>query len=146
MALLLVFLAIIVLFTLSLYAWNTFQQKKGATETADSRVCAAGNEGCCGKHEVCEKLELVKNLSSPKIEYFDDEELDAYAGTPSDQYTDKAVEQFREVLYSMYDSDKSGWLHSLRLRKIAVPDQLRDEIEAIMDKLQAAKQKKYGTV
>lgn len=35
------------------------------------------------------------------IEYFDDEELDAFKGRPSDKYTDEEIERFAEVLESL---------------------------------------------
>ena len=36
---------------------------------------------CCGQHEICEKESLLAAVSK-KIEYYDDEELDAFAAVP----------------------------------------------------------------
>ena len=58
------------------------------------------DEECCGEHEVCEKGKIKRALRTD-IEYFDDEELDRFRGTASDEYEDDAVEEFREVLYTM---------------------------------------------
>jgi hypothetical protein len=139
MKLLLIFLAIVVFFVVSLPVWNAIQRKKGITSKPDEH---AGGE-CCGQHAFCEKRDLLHSIQS-EAEYFDDEELDVYAGTPSDRYSEEAVEQFREVLYSMLDKDKPCWLRSLQQRGVAFPDQLKEEMWQIMDSLRPAKQENDG--
>lgn len=84
-------------------------------------------EECCGEHEVCEKGKIKRALRTD-IEYFDDEELDRYRGTAADEYSDEAVEEFREVLYTMYPSEVEDWLKSLELREVSLPDALKDEV------------------
>ena len=84
-------------------------------------------EECCGEHEVCEKGKIKRALRTD-IEYFDDEELDRYRGTASDEYDDEAVEELREVPYTMYPSEIEDWLKSLELREVALPDALKDEL------------------
>ena len=61
------------------------------------------------------------------IVYYDDEELDAFSGRPSDSYTDEEVEQFSEVLYTMRHEEIADWCRSLTLRGINLPDQIKDE-------------------
>ena len=61
------------------------------------------------------------------IEYFDDEELDAYRGRPSDQYTDDEADQFRDVLLTMRPEEVPAWGRSLRLREVNLPDQVKDD-------------------
>lgn len=85
------------------------------------------DDECCGEHEVCEKGKIKRALRTD-IEYFDDEELDAYRGTASDEYDDEAVEEFREVLYTMDPKEIDDWLKSLELREVALPDALKDEV------------------
>lgn len=85
------------------------------------------DDECCGEHEVCEKGKIKRALRTD-IEYFDDEELDAYRGTLSDEYDDEAVEEFREVLYTMDPKEIDDWLKSLELREVALPDALKDEV------------------
>ena len=65
-------------------------------------------------------------------EYYDDEELDAYRGRPSDEYTNEEVEQFQEVLYTMKSDEVAGWVRSLQLRGINLPDDLKDEVFMIV--------------
>ena len=93
----------------------------------EPEVDAEDDEECCGEHEVCEKGKIKRALRTD-IEYFDDEELDIYRGTPSDEYEDEAVEEFREVLYTMDPKEIEDWLKSLELREVALPDALKDEI------------------
>ena len=85
------------------------------------------DEECCGEHEVCEKGKIKRALRTD-IEYFDDEELDRFRGTAPDEYDDEAVEEFREVLYTMHPSEIEDWIKSLELREVALPDALKDEL------------------
>lgn len=86
---------------------------------------------CCGQHEVCERDSLLAAVSK-QIEYYDDEELDQYIGVSPEQYTPRQEEEFREVFYTMRDTDVAGWVRSLQLRGIALPDSLKDEVFLIV--------------
>lgn len=86
---------------------------------------------CCGQHQTCEKESLLAAVSK-QIEYYDDEELDAYRGTPGDGYTPEQVEQFRDVLYTMEEVEVAGWVRSLQLRAVELPDELKDEVFLIV--------------
>ncbi len=86
---------------------------------------------CCGQHEVCEKDSLLAAVSK-EIEYYNDEELDRYRGTASSDYSDEAVEEFREVLYTMREYEVAGWVRSLQLRAVELPDALKDEVFLIV--------------
>lgn len=89
-------------------------------------------DGCCGKHAVCEKEEMAAAFSQP-IEYFDDEELDAYKGRNSDSYTPDEVEQFEDVMTTMHPNEVADWLRSLQLRAINLPDDLKDEAMLLIE-------------
>ena len=82
---------------------------------------------CSGDNDKCEQVCMME-ASLKDIEYYDDEELDAYKDRPSDCYTDEEAEQFREVLYTMRQDEVKGWNRSLILRGINLPDQLKDEV------------------
>ena len=86
---------------------------------------------CCGQHEVCERDSLLAAVSK-KIEYYDDEELDKYIGTAPDAYTPEQEDEFRDVFYTMQDTDVAGWVRSLQLRGIALPDNIKDEVFLII--------------
>ena len=82
---------------------------------------------CCGAHEVCEK-ELMLRALRQQIEYFNDEELDAYRGISENDYDDNQIEEFREVLYTLRPSEVLAWHHSLQRRGVVLPAALRDEL------------------
>lgn len=82
-------------------------------------------------HITCEKDSLLASVSK-EIEYYDDEELDRFAGKSPDGYTDDEIEEFRDVLITMKPSDIAGWARSLQLRNIALPAAVRDELLMIV--------------
>lgn len=96
---------------------------------------------CCGQHEVCEKESLLAAVSR-KIEYYDDEELDKYAGVAPNSYTPQQEDEFRDIFYTMQDEDVAGWVRSLQLRGIALPDNLKDEVFLVVGELRANPHKK----
>lgn len=79
-------------------------------------------EVCCGRHAVCEK-----GLLRPDELYYDDEELDRFAGRESDSYTPDEINEFREVLYTLHDNEVYAWGTALTQRDVALPLDLRDE-------------------
>jgi len=81
---------------------------------------------CCGQHELCERDSLLAAVSK-QIEYYEDEDLDRYKGVAANAYEDKALTEFQEVLYTLRDTEVAGWLRSLQLRGIELPDTLKDE-------------------
>ena len=89
------------------------------------------SEGCCGQHETCEKDSLLAAVSK-KIEYYEDEDLDRFIGTAADAYLENEVEEFREVLYTLQEVEVAGWIRSLLLRGIELPDALKDEAFLIL--------------
>ncbi|MBO4822715.1 MAG: hypothetical protein J5548_14765 [Prevotella sp.] len=88
---------------------------------------------CNGNDSRCEQ-ECMLEAAVKEIEYFDDEELDAFQGRPSDSYTDSEAELFSEVLYTMRPEEVAAWTRSLTLRGINVPNQLKDELFMLMEK------------
>ena len=70
----------------------------------------------------------MMEASVKPIEYFEDEELDSFAGRRSDGYTDEEAEQFEEVLTTLRPEEVAAWNRSLILRGISVPDQIKDEL------------------
>ena len=84
---------------------------------------------CCGQHEVCEKESL--QAIREDIEYYEDEELDRFRGRTT--YTEEEVEEFREVLYTMRTDEVAGWMRSLQLRQVNLPNELKDEVILLID-------------
>jgi hypothetical protein len=90
------------------------------------------SEVCCGKHAFCQKELLLKAAQHP-VEYYDDEELDIFKKRSGDSYTEKETGQFAEILHTMWETDVPGWICSLQLREIELPDGLKDEILLILN-------------
>lgn len=120
---------------IGLFRIRHYRQKieKGEIEAMPA-VRQPRQDGCCGQHETCEKESLLAAVSKG-IEYYEDEELDRFRGTAENAYTDDEVEEFREVLYTMQAEEVAGWVRSLQLREIAIPEALRDEIILLVDEV-----------
>ena len=86
---------------------------------------------CNGENDKCEQECMMEAATKP-IEYFDDEELDAFKDRSSDGYTDEEVEQFSYVLNTMPQEEIRDWCRSLHLRGIEISDQLKDEVYMMM--------------
>lgn len=134
----LILLAVLVVTGALLWWEHRAWLRRHATPVAPSAPEAeAPREECCGMHITCERDSLLAGISD-KIEYYDDEELDAYAGTAPDAYTDAQTEQFRDILLSMQPADIAGWARSLQLRGIELPAPVRDELILIVSEARAA--------
>lgn len=106
---------------LVLVALLTYMTRRKSKEAED--IVSPPAE-CCGAHAICEKG-LKK--ADPNIDYFDDEELDAYKQILADAYTDEQIEAFREVMYTLRPEEVEDWLISLEKREIQLPEILRPE-------------------
>ena len=110
-------------------------QENGETEKGNES--AMGNdEVCCGLHLVCEKTSLA--TTDTKIIYYDDEELDRFAGRDSGSYTSEEKEEFRDVLLTLLPEDVAGWARSIKLRNIELPDDVREELIMIVAELRGS--------
>lgn len=94
-------------------------------------------EECCGMHIVCEKDSLMP--LSADIEYYDDEELDRYAGREADAYADNEIEEWRDILLTLRPEEIAGWARSVQLRGITMPSPIRDELLLIVSEARASR-------
>lgn len=94
-------------------------------------------EQCCGMHIVCEKDSLMP--LSTDIEYYDDEELDRYAGREADAYADSEIEEWRDILLTLRPEEIAGWARSVQLRGITMPSPIRDELLLIVSEARASR-------
>lgn len=107
----------------------TDRPSENAPEKADEN--ARPQEECCGMHLVCER---VGDISlADKIEYFDDEELDEFAGRSEADYSDEETDRFRDVLLTLPPGEAAPWARSLERRGIALPASLRDELLMLVE-------------
>lgn len=88
---------------------------------------------CCGMHTVCEKTNL--SPLTGEIVYYDDEELDRFAGKDPKDYTAEEIEEFRDVLLTLLPEDVAGWSRSLQVRGINLPTDVREELLMIVQDL-----------
>lgn len=96
-------------------------------ETSPLEVTKDVPTECCGQHATCERDSLLAAVSK-EIIYYDDEELDRFKGRESDQYTDEEAEEFATVFYELREVEVAGWVRSLQLRQVSLPEQLMDEV------------------
>ena len=75
----------------------------------------------------------MMEAATKPIEYFDDEELDAFMGRSSEQYTDDEAELFRDVMLTMRQEEVPAWGRSLRLRNINLPNQVKDDFALLLE-------------
>lgn len=105
-----------------------FFAKGGKEQPVDPQpTCAT----CNGEDSRCEQ-ECMLEAAVKDIDYYDDEQLDKYKGRPSDGYTDDEIEEFADVLYTLQQKDAAGWNRSLILRGVNIPDQLKDDLMALL--------------
>lgn len=83
------------------------------------------DDGCCGEHLVCERETLLQ--TNAKVEYYDDEELDALIGIPAEEYSQEQYQMLREVFDTLQAKDVPGWVRSIQLRNIQLPLDIREE-------------------
>ena len=115
------------LVTLVLMEWRERKRKKTQPDNpqADKMIRVPVDDACCGRHLVCERESLL--TTKPEIIYYDDEELDRLAGVSPDEFTDQDLKDLNEVFSTLESRDVVGWLRSLQLRNITLPEELRDE-------------------
>lgn len=96
----------------------------------------AGEE-CCGLHITCEKDSLLTAMAD-KIEYYEDEELDRFAGRGPHDYSEAETDEFRDVLLTLRPEEIAPWARSIQLRGIEFPEPVRDELLLIVAEARAA--------
>lgn len=127
---------VLLVFGLSLIGHKRYEKRveEGTArpdETSPFEVTKEVPDECCGQHATCERDSLLAAVSK-EIIYYDDEELDAFKGRESDEYTDEESEAFANVFYELKEVEVAGWVRSLQLRGVEIPDQIKDEVLLIV--------------
>ncbi len=111
-----------------------YQHKTPETtdETEDSPTSLGEPvQGCadeaCGLRSICPSEQLLAGECKQETIYYDDEELDAFAGRDQNSYTADEVEQWRDVLYTLQPDDLLGWGQSIKHRGIIMPAAILEE-------------------
>lgn len=131
----LILIAMLAVTGLILYLLDKWDRDDRATTTVaddDHTEASSATAGCadaaCALHDSCAGEQLLRGACSDKIEYFDDEELDAFIGRDPDTYTDGELEQFRDVLYTLQKHEILLWHQSITRRGITIPEDLYREL------------------
>ena len=134
-------LAFLIIVGLVLYAFECRHRRHAAPAEPDATPTppadeADGESECCGMHIVCEKDTLIPFTT--EADYYDDEELDRFAGRGADDYTDEEVEEFRDVLLTLRTEEVAGWARSISLRGITLPAIVKEELLLLVAERRAA--------
>lgn len=109
-------------------------RRTSQSETIPEEAPEAVQTECCGLHAVCEKDSLIADHSAA-VEYFDDEELDEFAGRGAEEYNSEETEMFRDVLQTLRPEEVAAWGRSVQQRGIELPSEVRDEFLMLIDEL-----------
>lgn len=110
------------------------ENSKEKSQNAEERKPQYKDKMICGTSCFC-KNETLQRICKTEIIYFDDEELDIYKGINANEYTDKQIEDFSEILNTLRIEEIQEWLHSLELRGIQLPTKLKDETFTLIQKI-----------
>ena len=123
---------------LLLYVSDLKYRRKHApaeTETKEEKETKTQREEhgeiCCGRHLICEKP--LTPSPGEEIIYYEDEELDRFAGKNADDFTNEETEEVRDVMMTLLPEDVAGWVRSIQLRGINLPTELRDELFMLLE-------------
>lgn len=98
----------------------------GYQEPKPEPVKAGCADASCALHDMCPS-EAVIACATKGITYYDDEELDVFKGRNASDYSEREIEQFRDVLYTLQPADLLGWEQSVKKRGIVLPAAIQDE-------------------
>lgn len=98
-------------------------------------------DDCCGAHAVCERDSLLSKTE--EIFYFDDEELDELAGISAVEFSDEQHKMIENVFFTLREQDVAGWLRSVQLRNIELPDDIREQALLIVSERRTARLENY---
>ena len=114
-----------------------FYKPKAGEKDDETAEIAANDEvevapqGCadegCGLRSICPSEQILVGECKQEITYYEDEELDAFAGRGEDDYTPEEEEQWRDVLYTLQPADLLGWGQSIKHRGLVMPAAIRQE-------------------
>ncbi len=97
--------------------------RKSLSDESDTSRCADDATACASCTDSCSEAERAIRRT-PRIVYYDDEELDVLAHRPIESYTDAELAMLREVAETLLETDYEGWLKSLSMRGILLPPEI----------------------
>ena len=120
--------SVIALFTIGAiaYIFTSVSRKPGAAND-EIVVAPADCSTCSGDNAKCEQECMMEAATKP-VEYFDDEELDAFKGREASDYSDDELEQWRDVLYTLKHDELLAWERSIKKRGLQMPTIIKEEL------------------
>jgi hypothetical protein len=98
--------------------------QNATTDDAPAQGCADED---CGLRTICPSEQILMGECKQQPTYYEDEELDAFAGRDALGYTAEEEEQWRDVLYTLQPSDLLGWGQSIKHRGLVMPAAIHEE-------------------
>lgn len=103
------------------------QQDDDSGETDPGHHPLGCADEACGLRPVCPSEQILAGECRRQPVYYDDEELDRFAGRGENDYSAEEEKQWRDVLYTLQASDLLGWGQSVKHRGLTMPAAIRDE-------------------
>ena len=103
---------------------NIDETEENPTDDAPAQGCA---DEACGIRSICPSEQILVSQCKREVIYYDDEELDGFAGRDADGYTAEEEEQWRDVLYTLQPGDLLGWGQSIKHRGLVMPASIQAE-------------------
>ena len=99
-------------------------EENDASDATPAQGCA---DEACGIRSICPSEQILVSQCKREVIYYDDEELDGFAGREADDYTPEEEEQWRDVLYTLQPGDLLGWGQSIKHRGLVMPASIQAE-------------------
>ena len=99
-------------------------EENDASDATPAQGCA---DEACGIRSICPSEQILVSQCKREVIYYDDEELDSFAGREADGYTAEEEEQWRDVLYTLQPGDLLGWGQSIKHRGLIMPASIQAE-------------------
>ena len=99
-------------------------EENDASDANPAQGCA---DEACGIRSICPSEQILVSQCKREVIYYDDEELDGFAGRDADGYTAEEEEQWRDVLYTLQPGDLLGWGQSIKHRGLVMPASIQAE-------------------
>lgn len=99
-------------------------EENDASDATPAQGCA---DEACGIRSICPSEQILVSQCKREVTYYDDEELDSFAGREADGYTAEEEEQWRDVLYTLQPGDLLGWGQSIKHRGLVMPASIQAE-------------------
>ena len=96
-------------------------------DASDATPAQGCTDEACGIRSICPSEQILVSQCKREVIYYDDEELDGFAGREADGYTAEEEEQWRDVLYTLQPGDLLGWRQSIKHRGLVMPASIQAE-------------------